>query len=51
MYSSQDKNIFSLPICRNALALQTAHENFLILCQIVLLPNINILISKQDTAN
>ena len=30
--------------------LQTAHGNFLILCQIVLHPNINFLISKQNKA-
>ena len=33
---------------RNILTLQTAHENFLILCQIVLLLNINFLITKQN---
>ena len=32
----------------NALTLQTAHGNFLMLCQIILLPNINFLISKQN---
>ena len=32
----------------NVLPLQTAHGNFLILCQIVLLPNSNFLISKQN---
>ena len=31
----------------NVLALQTAHGNFLMLCQMVLFPNINFLISKQ----
>ena len=38
MCSFQEKNISSLPICGNALTLQTAHGNFLILCQTVLLP-------------
>ena len=32
----------------NVLSLQTAHGNFLMLCQIILLPNINFLISKQN---
>ena len=32
----------------NVLTLQTAHGNFLMLCQMVLLPNINFLISKQN---
>ena len=35
-------------ICGNVLRLQTAHGNFLMLCQMVLLPNIIFLISKQD---
>ena len=32
----------------NVLTLKTAHGNFLMLCKIVLLPNINFLISKQN---
>ena len=32
----------------NVLTLQTAHGSFLMLCQMVLLPNINFLISKQN---
>ena len=32
----------------NVLTLQTAHGNFLMLCPMVLLPNINFLISKQN---
>ena len=32
----------------NVLTLQTAHGDFLMLCQMVLLPNINFLISKQN---
>ena len=32
----------------NVFTLQTAHGNFLMLCQMVLLPNINFLISKQN---
>ena len=32
------------------LTLQTAHGNFLILFEMVLLPNINFLISKQNNA-
>ena len=37
-----------LSIWGNVLMLQNAHGNFLILCQMVLLPNINFLISKQN---
>ena len=32
----------------NVLTFKTAHENFLMLCRMVLLPNINFLISKQN---
>ena len=32
----------------NAFTLQAAHENFLILCQTVLLPDVNFLIIKQN---
>ena len=47
MCSFQAKNVSSLSTWGNVLTLQTAHGNFLILCQMVLLPNINFLISKQ----
>ena len=47
MYSFQEKNISSLFIWGNVLTLHTA-QNFLILCQMVLLHNINYLISKQN---
>ena len=36
-----------MSIWGNVFTLQTAHGNFLILCQMVLLPNINFLISKK----
>ena len=45
---SFQENFFFLSISGNALALQTAHGNFLMLCQMVLHPNINFLISKQN---
>ena len=32
----------------NVLTVQTAHGNFLMICQMVLLANINFLISKQN---
>ena len=48
MFSFQEKNVSSLRIWRNALTIQTAHGNFLILCQMILHPNINFLISKQN---
>ena len=48
MFSLQEKNVSPLPIWGNVLTLQTAHGNFLILFQIVLHPNINVLISKQN---
>ena len=48
MFSFHEKNVSSLRIWANALTLQTAHGNFLILCQMVLHPNINFLISKQN---
>ena len=47
MSSFQEKYISSLPICVNALTLQTARGNFFIFFQMVLLPIINFLISKQ----
>ena len=47
MCSFQERNISSLPIWANVLTLQTAHSSFLILCQTVLHPFINFLISKQ----
>ena len=34
-------------MCGNVITLQTAYGNFLMLCQMVLLPNIDFLISKQ----
>ena len=37
-----------MSISGNILTLQIAHGNFLMLCQMVLLPNINFLISKQN---
>ena len=48
MCNFQEKNISSLSIRGNALTLETAHGNLLILCQMVLLPNINFLINKQN---
>ena len=33
----------------NVLTLQIAHGNFLVLCQMVLLPNVDFLISKQNS--
>ena len=48
MCSFQERSVSSLPIWGNVLTLQTAHRNFLILCDIVLHPNINFLISKQN---
>ena len=48
MWSFQEKkNVSSLSICGNVITLQTAYGNFLMLCQMVLLPNIDFLISKQ----
>ena len=44
----EKKNASSLSTWRNVLTLQTPHRNFLMLCQMVLLPNINFLISKQN---
>ena len=41
MCSLQEKNVSSLSILGNVLTLQTAHGNFLVLCQMVLHPNIN----------
>ena len=37
-----------MSIWANVLTLQTAHGNFLIFCQMVLHPNINVLISKKN---
>ena len=46
---SFEKKIFSsFSMFGNVLTLQTAHGNFLKLCQMVLLPNINFLISKKN---
>ena len=58
MCSFQERNVCSLSklLCSlffawgNVLTLQTAHRNFLILCQIVSHSNINFLISKQNKA-
>ena len=50
MCSFQEKNVSSLLMWGNVLPLQTAPENFLIYCQILLHPNINFLISKQNKA-
>ena len=47
MCSFQERNVSSLSIPGNVLTLQTAHINFVILCQIVSHPNIIFLISKQ----
>ena len=44
------KEMFLLCPWGNVLTLQTPHMNFLILCQIVLHPNISFLISKQNKA-
>ena len=43
------EKVSSLSMFRNVLTLQTAQGNFLMLCQMILLPNINFLISKQKT--
>ena len=48
MSSFQEKNVSFLSICGNVFTLQTAHGNFLMFCELVLLPNINFLISKQN---
>ena len=48
MCSFKKKNFSSLSMFGNVLTLQTAHGNFLMLCPMVLLPNINLLISKQN---
>ena len=47
MCSFQEKKCLFFVHMRNVLTLQTAHGNFLKLCQMVLLPNSNFLISKQ----
>ena len=47
MCSFQERNVSPLPIPGNVLKLKTAHRNFAILCQIVSVPNIIFLISKQ----
>ena len=48
MCNFQDQNVSSLSIFGNRLTLQTAYGNFLMLYQMVLLLNINFLISKQN---
>ena len=48
MCSFENNKVSSLPIFKNVLTFQTSHGNFLMLCQMVLLPNINFLISKQN---
>ena len=48
MFSFQERNVSSFSIRGNVLTLQTTHRNFLLLCQIVLHPNINFLISKKN---
>ena len=50
MCSFQERNVSSLSIGGNVLTVQTAHRNFLILCQIVSHSNLNFLISKQNKA-
>ena len=47
MCSSQEKMFLLCPY-EDVLTLQTAHGNFLVLCQMVLHPNINFLIIKQN---
>ena len=47
MCSFAKKFFSSLSMFVNVLTLQTAHGNFLKLCQMVFLPNINFLISKK----
>ena len=42
------KKVSTLPMFGNVLTLQTAHRNFLMVYQMVLLPNINFLFSKQN---
>ena len=42
------KKCFFFANMRKCITLQTAHRNFLILCQTVLHPNITFLISKQN---
>ena len=48
MCSFEKKKVSSWSMFGNICTLQAAHENFLMLCQIVLLPNINFLISKKN---
>ena len=48
MCSFKKKKVFSLSMFGNIYTLQTAHGSFLMICQMVLLPNINFLISKQN---
>ena len=48
MCSFEERNVSSFSILGNVLTLQTAHRNFLKLCQIVFHPNINFLIIKQN---
>ena len=47
MCSFEKKKYCSFSMFGNVLTLQTAHGNFLKLSQMVLLPNINFLISKK----
>ena len=48
MCNFQDQNVSFLSIFGNGLTLQAEYENFLMLYQMVLLLNINFLISKQS---
>ena len=48
MCSFEKKKYSSFSMFGNVLTLQTAHGNFLKLSQMVLLPNINFLISKKN---
>ena len=48
MCSFEKKKVSSLSMFGNVLTLETTLGSFLMLCQMVLLPNINFLISKQN---
>ena len=48
MCSFEKKKVSSFSMFRNVLTLYTAHGRFVMLCRMVLLPNINFLISKQN---
>ena len=48
MCSFEKKKVSSLSMVGNVLTRQTAHGNFLMLFQIILLSNINFLISKKN---